>query len=79
MSEMAKKAREAMKSKAARLTKGDPSEKVDSSTWSAAPLLNADIQTGMRPVSPRAYKRGGKVHGEHAKMNMGHQKNYAKT
>ena len=71
MSEMAKKAREAMKSKAARLTKGDPSEKVDSSTWSAAPLLNTEAQTGMRPISPRAYKRGGKVHGEHAKMNMG--------
>jgi hypothetical protein len=25
----------------------------------------------MRPVSPRAYKRGGKVAGEHAKANMG--------
>lgn len=73
MSDMAKAARAAMKTKAERLTKGDPSEKVDSSTWSAEPLLNSSAKTGMRPVSPRAFKRGGKVQGEHTKMNLGHK------
>jgi len=30
-------------------------------------MLEADKQTGMRPVSKRQYKSGGKVHGMHAK------------
>jgi hypothetical protein len=30
-------------------------------------MLEADKQNGMRPVSPRQYKSGGKVHGIHAK------------
>jgi len=73
MSEMAKSARAAMKSKAARLTKGDPGEKVDSSTWSPPPALEAGAKTGLRPITPRAYKRGGKVHGEHAKHSLAHK------
>lgn len=36
-------------------------EKVDSSDWKAPEPLNADVKTGMRPLSRRAYKRGGKV------------------
>jgi hypothetical protein len=36
-------------------------EKVDSSDWKAPEPLNADVKTGMRPISRRAYKRGGKV------------------
>ena len=71
MSEMAKKAREAMKDKAKRLTSDRPLEKVESSDFVPPAMLNADVKTGMRPVSPRAYKKGGKVEGEHAKMNMG--------
>jgi hypothetical protein len=63
MYDTAKKAREAMKSKAKRLA-GEKNEKVDSSDWSPAEPLNADVKTGMRPVSRRAYKSGGKVMGE---------------
>lgn len=70
MSEMAKKARAAMKAKAKAMT-ADPHQKVDSSTWTQAEPLNADVQTGMRPVSRRQFKTGGKVTGAHAKTNMG--------
>ena len=63
MYDTAKKAREAMKSKAKRLA-GEKNEKVDSSDWTPAEPLNTDVKTGMRPVSRRAYKSGGKVMGE---------------
>lgn len=63
MSEIAKKARAAMKAKAKNLA-DRPVEKVDSSDWTPPPLLNADVKTGMRPVSRRAFKSGGKVSGE---------------
>lgn len=49
MYEMAKKAREAMKSKARRLA-GEKDIKTDSSTWSPAPLLRSDVKTGARPI-----------------------------
>ena len=65
MSEIAKKAREAMKAKAKNLA-DRPVEKVDSSDWTPPPLLNADVKTGMRPVSRRAFKSGGKVSGDAA-------------
>lgn len=64
MSEAAKAARSAMKSKAERLTKADPSQKVDSSTWSPPEALNADVKTGARPLVKRLYKKGGKVVGK---------------
>jgi hypothetical protein len=63
MYEMAKKGRDAMKSKARKLA-GEKNQKVDSSDWSPAEPLNADAKTGMRPVSRRAFKSGGKVSGE---------------
>lgn len=63
MYDMAKKAREEMKGKARRLA-GEKDQKVDSSDWSPAEPLNADVKTGMRPISRRAYKKGGKVEGE---------------
>jgi len=71
MSEMAKKAREAMKDKAKRLTSADPREKVDSSSWSPPEPLETTAKTGMRPVSRRAYKKGGSVEGEACSPNMG--------
>lgn len=71
MSDMAKKAREAMKAKASRLTTADPHQKVDSSTWTPAEPLNTEVKTGLRPVSRRAYKSGGKVTGAKAKANLG--------
>lgn len=70
MSDMAKKYREAMKGKARKLA-DEKDQKVDSSDWSPAEPLNADIKTGMRPISRRAYKSGGKVEGESAPKNLG--------
>lgn len=62
MSELAKSARAAMKKKAAKLGQ-QSTEKVDSSDWTPAPLLNADKKTGLKPISRRAFKSGGKVEG----------------
>jgi hypothetical protein len=70
MYEMAKKAREAMRGKAKRMA-GEKDQKVDSSDFTPAPMLNADVKTGMRPISPRAYKKGGKVMGEAAECHAG--------
>jgi hypothetical protein len=64
MSDTAKKARAAMKAKAQRLGSDRSTEKVDSSTWTPAELLNADVKTGMRPISRRQFKAGGKVTGD---------------
>ena len=64
MSQTAKSAREAMKAKAKRLASADPHTKVDSSTWTPPEPLDADIKTGMRPLTKRAYKKGGKVIGK---------------
>jgi hypothetical protein len=58
----AKSLREAMKAKAKRLA-GASSDKVDSSDFTPAEALNADVKTGMRPISRRAFKSGGKVEG----------------
>ena len=60
MSEMAKAARAAMKQKAKRLTT-DPHKKVDASSWEPEEPMNMEAKTGLRPISPRAFKRGGKV------------------
>jgi hypothetical protein len=69
MYDTAKKAREAMKNKARRLA-GAKDQKVDSSDWTPAEPINADIKTGMRPISRRAYKSGGKVMGEACEPRM---------
>ena len=58
--EYRKQAKAAMNAKISRMiTPGK--EKVDSSDWTAPEPLNADVKTGMRPVSRRQFKRGGKV------------------
>lgn len=44
--------------------------KVDSSDFTPAEPLNADVKTGMRPISRRAFKVGGKVDGDDAKGNL---------
>lgn len=44
--------------------------KVDSSDWTPDEKLNADVKTGMRPISRRAFKTGGKVDGAEAKTNL---------
>jgi len=66
----AKSLREAMKQKAKRLC-GATSEKVDASTFTPAEPLNADVKTGARPVSRRAFKVGGKVAGAEAMTHAG--------
>jgi hypothetical protein len=58
--EYRKQAKAAMNAKISRMiTPGK--EKVDSSDWTAPEPLNADVKTGMRPISRRQFKRGGKV------------------
>jgi hypothetical protein len=59
-----------MKQKAKRLC-GATSEKVDASTFTPAEPLNADVKTGARPVSRRAFKVGGKVAGAEAMTHAG--------
>jgi hypothetical protein len=71
MSDMAKQARAAMKAKASKLTSADPHQKVDSSTWTPPEALNTEAKTGLRPVSRRAFKKGGKVMGSKPKTNLG--------
>ena len=61
MSEASKAARKAMHAKIARITRSDPNQKVDASGYVTPDPLNADVATGMRPVSRRQFKRGGKV------------------
>lgn len=60
MSEMSRTARRAMRAKIHRLTNAD-SGKVDASDYGPEQVLNSDVKTGMRPISRRAYKKGGKV------------------
>ena len=71
MSEASKAARKAMKDKIGRITRVDPSQRVDASDYTTPGLLNADVKTGARPVRGRRYKSGGKVHGEHSKIHAG--------
>ena len=69
MSEMAKKARKAMKEKAqgrAAPTKGS----VDASGWTE-PTMNTNAKVGMRPISRRAFKQGGKVEGANGAQHAG--------
>ena len=70
MYEMAKKAREAMRGKAKRLA-GEKDSKVDSSNWTPSEPLDANVKTGMRPISQRQFKKGGKVTGAKAHVHAG--------
>jgi hypothetical protein len=72
MSEMAKRARQSMKSKAASLVRTDPKMKVDASGYTPPDALDADVKTGMRPVSRRQFKKGGKVVAVHGKEAVHH-------
>lgn len=64
------KALRAAKNKKAQSMIESSGGKVDSSTFTPAELLNADAKTGMRPISRRAFKVGGKVEGAEAKTNL---------
>lgn len=67
MSAYAEPHRRAMKDKAQRLAHGDPHQKVDGSSWTEGEPLEANAQTGPRPVSRQLRKAGGKVEGKQAK------------
>ena len=74
MSEASKAARAAMKKKIANMVAGDPRQKVDASSWTPPEMMNTEAKTGLRPISRRAFKKGGKVvacMGEDAKQNAG--------
>ena len=58
--EYRKQAKAAMNKKISRMITPDKA-KVDSSDWTPPEPLNADVKTGMRPISRRQFKRGGKV------------------
>lgn len=64
MSSMSEEARSKAKSKAERLVRADPRERVDASGYMPDGAMDADVVTGSRPVSRRQFKRGGKVAGE---------------
>jgi hypothetical protein len=66
MSTMSEEARSKAKSKAERLVRNDPHERVDASGYQPDGAMDADVQTGPRPISRRQFKRGGKVEGESA-------------
>ena len=59
--EYRKQAKAAMNNKISRMTGDGDAVGVDASDWRAPEKLDADVKTGMRPVSRRQYKRGGKV------------------
>ena len=64
MYDIAKKAREKMKAKAKSLANPGnyaKDQRVDSSDWSPASPINAEAKTGMRPLSDRTYKKGGRL------------------
>lgn len=65
----AKSLREAMKSKARRLA-GATTGKVDASSFTPTEPLKADVKTGARPISRRAFKSGGSVPGEEATSGL---------
>lgn len=58
MYDIAKKGREALKSKARRMAAGDDS-KVDSSTWTPPALLRTEVKTGARPITKPSSKGVG--------------------
>ena len=60
MSEMSRNARRAMRAKIHRITAANHG-KVDASSYGPEEVLNSEVKTGMRPISRRAYKKGGKV------------------
>lgn len=71
MSEMSERARSKAKAKAERMSSGDPHQKVDASSWTPPESMNTESKTGMRPISRRQFKKGGKVMGEKSAMHAG--------
>jgi hypothetical protein len=74
MSEASKNTRRAMREKITRLLRTDPKEKVDASGYTPPDALDADVKTGMRPITRRQYRRGGKVAGKKAAVRADRRK-----
>jgi hypothetical protein len=70
MSDLSKKARELAEDKAERLTR-TPKGDIDASGWREPLGEKGGIQTGPRPVSRPAFRKGGKVTGAKAIMHAG--------
>jgi hypothetical protein len=68
MSSTSESARAAAKSKVERLVRADPLKSVDASGYRPEGALNADVQTGPRPISRRQFRRGGSVEGSKGVM-----------
>jgi hypothetical protein len=66
--ERAKRTRTASRNKARSMVGADPSKPVDASGYRPPEPLNANIQTGLRPISRNKYRSGGKVAGDKAAM-----------
>ena len=77
MSEDAKAYRKANRDKADRLVRVDPKGRVDASDYTPPDALDADVKTGARPISKRAFKRGGMVMGAKAAHHAGRAKRKA--
>lgn len=58
--------RDKMKAKAKARAAGEGPGKVDASSYEVPEALDANIQTGMRPVSRQRFKKGGAVEGDKA-------------
>ena len=69
MSALAEQGRARNREKVERLTRSSTG-RVDASGWKEPLGEHGDVQTGMRPISRRQFRRGGKVEGE-SKHHMG--------
>jgi hypothetical protein len=67
MSDMSRKARASMRSKARKMAGADPSKHVDASSWTPPENINSTMKTGARPIRARIYKHGGKIQGDRAR------------
>jgi hypothetical protein len=71
MSELSRTARRQMREKA-RMLVGQSTGKVDASDYGPEEVLDADVKTGLRPLSRRQYRKGGKVMGVDGKEAKHH-------
>ena len=74
MSEHAEKVRKERSEKVKRYLRKDPQGKIDASEYTPPDELMADVKTGMRPISKRQFKKGGKVVGDKGKHHAGRKK-----
>ena len=74
MSEHAEKVRKERSEKVKRYLRKDPQGKIDASEYTPPDELMAGVKTGMRPISKRQFKKGGKVVGDKGKHHAGRKK-----